>query len=269
LIIIVLAVRSVTLPGAREGIEFLFKPDFSKLDGSAILAALGQAFFSLSLGMGALITYGSYISKKEKLSTTAVQVTIADTSVAILAGVAIFPAVFAFGISPAEGPGLVYKTLPVVFQQMPAGILFGFLFFTLLLVAALTSSISVLEVVVAYFVEELKMHRRNATIMAAALITIFGILCSLSLGVLEIEFFDIFDFIASNILLPLGGLLISLFIGFYLEEKMVHEELSNKGKLRVPMFKFFIIVMRYIAPVAIGAVFLNEIGLFQLISKLF
>ena len=148
LIIIIISIRSVTLPGARAGIEFLFKPDFSKINGQVILEALGQAFFSMSIGMGTLITYGSYISKKDNLTSTAFAVSGADTLIAILAGVAIFPAVFAFGIDPAAGEGLVFITLPNIFQQMAGGYFWALLFFILLSVAALTSTISVLEVVV-------------------------------------------------------------------------------------------------------------------------
>jgi NSS family neurotransmitter:Na+ symporter len=267
-IIIILDIRAVTLPGAEEGLAFLFKPDFSKLTGEGMLNALGHAFFSLSLGMGTLITYSSYMSKQENLATTAVQVTIADTGIALLAGIAIFPAVFAFGIEPGAGPGLVFITLPNVFQQMPGGYYFCILFFLLLAVAALTSSISILEVVVAYFVEELKLARRTATIMAASAITIMGIPCSLSMGVwskvkfMDKTFFDWLDFIASNVLLPLGGLLIVAFVGWYLGREKTEAEVTNEGELKAGYLPLFMFLAKFVAPVVIAIVFLHGLGLF-------
>ncbi len=267
-IIIILDIRAVTLPGASEGLAFLFKPDFSKLTGEGMLNALGHAFFSLSLGMGTLITYSSYMSKQENLATTAVQVTIADTGIALLAGIAIFPAVFAFGIEPGAGPGLVFITLPNVFQQMPGGYFFCILFFLLLAVAALTSSISILEVVVAYFVEELKLARRAATIMAAAAITIMGIPCSLSMGVwskvkfMDRTFFDWLDFIASNVMLPLGGLLIVAFVGWYLGREKTEAEVTNEGQLKAGYLPLFMFLAKFVAPVVIAIVFLHGLGLF-------
>jgi NSS family neurotransmitter:Na+ symporter len=231
-LIVILCIRSVTLPGAKSGLEFLFKPDFSKINANVILEALGQAFFSLSIGMGTLITYGSYIRKDNNLPKIATQVSLTDTLIAILAGVAIFPAVFAFNIEPNSGPGLVFLTLPNIFQQMAGGYVFAILFFILLSVAALTSSISVLEVVVAYMVEELKMPRKKATIISSSAIALVGLACTLSwstfkdIGITfnqsattdmametseKMLIFDIFDFAASNIFLPLGGVLIVIF----------------------------------------------------------
>jgi NSS family neurotransmitter:Na+ symporter len=268
LIIVILDIRAVTLPGAGEGLAFLFKPDFSKLSAEGILSALGHAFFSLSLGMGTLITYSSYMSKKENLAITAVQVTIADTGIALLAGIAIFPAVFAFGIEPGAGPGLVFITLPNVFQQMPGGYFFCILFFLLLAVAALTSSISILEVVVAYFVEELKLARRAATIMAASAITIMGIPCSLSMGVwskvkfMDKTFFDWMDFIASNVMLPLGGLLIVAFVGWYLGREKTESEVTNEGELKAGYLPLFMFLAKFVAPAVIAIVFLHGLGLF-------
>ncbi len=279
-LIIVLCIRSVTLPGASKGLEFLFNPDFSKLNANSILEALGQAFFSLSIGMGTLITYGSYIPKSNNLSNTALQVSLADTLIAILAGIAIFPAVFAFDIAPGSGPGLVYITLPNIFQQMPGGSIFAVMFFLLLTVAALTSSISVLEVVVAYFSEELKIKRKSATWLATGLITAIGVLCTMSWGVLkDVSFtfsatetdmatggekmyiFDILDFAASNVFLPLGGLFIVLFVGWAMHRKNVHNEISNAGKFRTILLPIFMFIVKIIAPIAIALVFLNGIGL--------
>ncbi|MRT93495.1 sodium-dependent transporter [Ancylomarina sp. 16SWW S1-10-2] len=268
LIIIVLDIRSVTLEGASEGLNFLFRPDFSKLTADGVLSALGHAFFSLSLGMGTLITYGSYIGNNNNLAKTALQVTIADTLIAILAGIAIFPAVFAFGIEPSSGPGLVFITLPNVFQQMPGGFFFSILFFILLTVAALTSSISILEVVVAYFGEELKIKRKPATILATVMIAIVGVFCSLSMGLLKeytlfgLNLFDLLDWISANMLLPLGGLFISLFIGWFWGRKKVEEELAKGAKLTHALISTLIFVLKFIAPAAIAIVFLNGLGFF-------
>ncbi len=264
-IIIILDIRAITLPGAGAGLEFLFKPDFSKLTANGILMALGHAFFSLSLGMGTMITYGSYISKKENLGETALQVTIADTLIALLAGIAIFPAVFAFGIEPNAGPGLVFITLPNVFQQMPLGYLFSILFFILLTVAALTSSISILEVVVAYFVEDLKMNRKRATITATLAITLLGIPCSLSQGAVPLNiggmsFLDAMSWLTDNLLLPLGGLLIVAFVGWVLGRKEVEEEVTAGG-IKVSYIPLFMFLAKFVAPIAIALVFLNGVGI--------
>lgn len=265
LLIIVLCIRSVTLDGGKEGLSFLFKPDFSKVNAKTILYALGQAFFSLSLGMGALITYSSYFGKKENLATTAVEVALSDTLIAILAGVMIFPAVFAFGIEPSSGPSLVFITLPGIFQQMTGGDFFGAIFFILLAVAALTSTISLLEVVVAFFSEELKISRKKATVIATLAISVLGVFASLSFGPLkeytlfQKSIFDILDYVASNILLPLGGLLIVVFIGWFAGKKISKRELSNEGELRVNYFPVFNFIVKFIAPVAIAAIFIYSI----------
>ena len=266
-ILIGLSIKSVSLEGAKAGLDFLFKPDFSKLTGDGILSALGHAFFTLSLGMGTLITYGSYISKDNNLVSTVIQVTLADTVIAILAGIAIFPAVFAFGIAPTEGPGLIFITLPNVFHQMPGGFVFSILFFVLLTVAALTSSISILEVVVAYFKEEFNMGRRGATYLATILISILGVLCSLSMGVLSpytffgLNFFDLMDWISANLLLPIGGLFIAVFIGWFFGRKKVREEIANGGKLSGVALSAFIFLVKFIAPIAIAIVLMNKVGL--------
>jgi len=237
-ILVVLSIRSLTLPGAREGLVFLFKPDFSKITAGTVLEALGQAFFSLSIGMGTLITYGSYVQKNDNLANTAISVSLADTFIAVLAGVAIFPAVFAFGIDPAAEEGLVFITLPNIFQQMVGGYFFSLLFFILLGVAALTSTISVLEVVVAYSVEELKMTRKTATILATGLISILGVLAAGSWGwfrnmtLFGNNVFGLLNFTSANILLPLGGFFIVLFVGWFMGRKAVRAELSNESSLK-------------------------------------
>lgn len=269
-IILILNIRAITLPGAGEGLRFLFHPDFSKLTGEGILSALGHAFFSLSLGMGTLITYGSYIDKKNNLINTAINVTVADTMIAILAGVAIFPAVFAFGIEASSGPGLVFITLPNVFQQMPGGYIFSILFFLLLTVAALTSSISILEVVVAYFHEELKLKRKLATVFATTIIALLGVICSLSMGIFDhytffgLNFFDLLDWISANLLLPLGGLFISLFIGWIYGRKKVRAEIEKGGSISEVFLSVFMFLVRVIAPIAIAVVFLKGIGLLKI-----
>lgn len=270
-LIIVMTIRSVTLPGASEGLKFIFQPDFSKLNGKAILSALGQAFFSLSLGMGTLITYGSYIQKKENLPSMAASVALADTLIAVLAGVAIFPAVFAFQIDPAAGPGLVFVTLPNVFQQMPGGYFFGLLFFLLLTVAALTSAISLLEVVVSYFGEELNIGRKKATIIAVSIISVLGVFATLSFGPLaDVKLFgktifDTLDFTSSKIMLPLGGMFISIFVGWVLGKKVVTDEITNGGLLKIPFIHVFLFILKFIAPIAIALVFLQGTGLVEIV----
>ncbi len=268
-ILIILDIRALTLDGAKAGLEFLFKPDFSKVTSATLLEALGQAFFSLSLGMGVLITYGSYISKKDNLTNTAFEVAFFDTLVAILAGVAIFPAVFAFGIQPNAGPELVFLTLPNLFQQMAGGYFFAVLFFLLLVVAAVTSSISLLEVVVAYFVEEFGMSRKVATLYTAGGSLFLGILSTLSFGVLKDTtifgntVFDLLDFVSSNIMLPLGGLLIVIFVGWVLKKEDVRDELTNGGTLKLRFCGLFRFLIKFVVPVAIALVFMNSIGLIK------
>lgn len=266
-LIIIISIRSLTLSGAKEGLIFLFKPDFSKITWPVILDALGQAAFSLSIGMGTLITYGSYIQKDNNLPVTALQVSAADTLIAILAGVMIFPAVFAFNIDPAEGFGLVFIVLPNIFEQMAGGYFFGILFFVLLAIAALTSTVSVLEVVVAYFSEELNMTRRKATILGSVAISLIGIFATLSFGplanlkLLDRTIFGWFDFLSANILLPLGAIFIVLFVGWYLGKKNVKEELSNNGTVKLPLLNIFMIIVKVIAPLAIAMVFIYGLGL--------
>jgi NSS family neurotransmitter:Na+ symporter len=269
IIIIILDVKALSLPDAREGISFLFKPDFSKIKPNVILSALGQAFFSLSIGMGTLITYGSYIQKKHNLTSSAAIVIIADTTIAILAGVAIFPIVFHFGLKPTEGVALVFKTLPNIFPQMTGGTIFAMLFFILLSVAAITSSISLLEVIVAFFVERLKMRRINATIFATVSVSYLGTLCAMSEGgfsdfrLFNLNFFDLLDNTAAKILLPLGGFFIALFVGWFYGKDKTWMEISNNGKLKVGYLNILMFLIRYIAPLAIALVFLNGMGVFK------
>ena len=266
IILIFLVVRSLTLPGGNKGLEFLFKPDFSKVSANTFLNAMGQAFFSLSLGMGVLITYGSYIKKNENLSEIAGKVVFFDTLVAILAGVAIFPAVFAFALKPEAGPGLAFITLPGIFEYMPGGYFFGVFFFLLLLVSALTSSISLLEVTVAFLTEEFKISRKVSTIWSSLLVALLGILATLSFGVLsdfhifKKTIFDFLDNLTANILLPVGGFLIVIFVGWFMDYKQIREELTNQAKYKARLFEVYMFLIRYIVPLAIFIVFLNSIG---------
>ncbi len=266
-LIIIMGIRSVTLPGASKGLAFLFHPDFSKITWKVVLEALGQAAFSLSIGMGALITYGSYIQKENNLTVTAFQVAIADTVIAVLAGVMIFPAVFAFNIDPTEGFGLVFIVLPNIFEQMVGGYFFSVIFFILLAIAALTSTISLLEVVVAYFSEELKMTRKKATLIGTVAISAIGVFCTLSFGslsnvkIFNQTIFGIFDWVTANLFLPFGALLIVLFLGWYLGKKVMIEQITNQGQIKVKVMHILIFLIKYIAPVAITFVFLYGLGI--------
>lgn len=271
-LVLLLAIRSLTLDGASDGVKFLLYPDFSKLQGDSILAALGQAFFSLSLGMGCIITYGSYVKKEENLLKISLMTAFADTGFAILAGLAVMPAVFAFGISPSEGPSLVFITLPQIFAQLPFGNILSIIFFIILLVAAITSAISLLEVIVAYMTEELKFTRRNAVIISFLIIGFLGSLSSLSEGVLS-DFkifgktiFDTFDFMSSNVFLPIGGLLVVLFVGWKMASKDVKDELSSGGAIRLNgvLFGGIMFIIKFIAPIAISVVLLNSLGLIKI-----
>ncbi len=218
--------------------------------------------------MGTLITYGSYIRKDEKLASSAAWVAVADTSVAVIAGVAIFPAVFALGGSPASGSGLTFIVLPGIFQKIPLGNIFAMLFFLLLAIAALTSTISVLEVIVAFLTEELKITRRKATIAATLAVSVLGIVTVLSLGALSNatifgkNLFSFMEYLTSNIMLPLGGLLIVLFIGWFFSPQLTKRELTNNGQLKERLVPVFMFIVKFLAPVAIAMVFLYSLGIF-------
>ena len=263
LILIVLGISSVTLPGAAEGLTFLFKPDFSKITGDVLISALGQGFFSLSLGMGVLITYGSYVKKSDNLTSTAFSVVLADTLIALLAGIVIFPAAFSFGINPEAGMGLVFNTIPMIFNQMAGGYVFCIVFFVLLAIAALTSTISLLEVVVAYISEERHISRKWATVWACLVSMALGCFASLSLmdgtpfKLAGKTVFDLLDFISSNIMLPIGGVLISIFVGWKLGKAKFFDEVTNEGTIKSSLKNVIFFIIKYLAPVAITIVFIR------------
>ncbi len=269
LMVVILAVYSINLPNAEIGIGFLLQPDFSSLTPHVILDALGQGLFSLSLGIGIVITYSSYMGRTENLTKMAIITIIMDLIFALLAGFVILPAVFSFGFQPDEGPGLLFIILPEVFAQMPFGRIFSIFFFIVLFIAALTSAVSLLEVIIAYLSEEWKLTRRKALILAGIALSITGAFCSLSLGLLSDitlfgnNLFDAFDKLSSIYLMPLGALFISLFIGWKMKPADIHDELSNSNKLKLRSFNLFLFIVRYFVPLAIIVIFLNKLGLFD------
>ena len=263
--VLAIAVYSLMLPGAGKGVDYLFNPDFSKIDGKACAAALGQAFFSLSLGFGTIMTYASYVDKKENIMFQSTATAVSDLMFALISGLAIMPAVFAFGLNPQSGPGLVFETLPYVFSQMPAGGIIAIVFFLALLVAALTSSISMLEVAVAYLVEEKGFTRIRACVVLFIVCWAVGSLCSLSFGPLSDvkiagqSIFDFFDNLSSNILMTLGSLLTVLFVGWRLKKTDIYDEFTNGGTLsaNAKIFGVLWFLIRYVCPLAIIFIFVS------------
>lgn len=250
-----------------EGVEFLFKPDFSKLTGGAVLTAMGHAFFTLSLGMGAIMIYGSYLPENTSIARTSIIISLADTAVALLAGLAIFPIVFAFPeLTPGAGPGLIFQTLPIAFANMPGGQLFGTLFFVLIVVAAWTSSISLIEPAVAWLVENHGMNRVRAAVWAGLATWLVGIATVLSFSHWAFDFnflgtvkhngvFDILDILTANIMLPVGGLLIAIFAGWMMKQKHSKDELGLNRSYKIWQF-----LIRYVAPLLVSVVILNLFG---------
>jgi NSS family neurotransmitter:Na+ symporter len=261
-LVIVMCGRSLTLEGADAGWAFFTQPKWEDVHFKTIIEALGQAFFSLSLGMGTIITYGSYMDRKTDIVEAGVTVVILDTVIAVLAGVMVLPAVFAFNLDPAAGPGLTFVTLPHVFSQMPGGIVFGPLFFLLLAIAALTSAVSLLEVVTAYFVDELGMSRKRITIWAGVLGFLLCIPSSLSLGVWSDYtvfgkgFLDLMDFLATNIMMPIGGMAIALFAGWVVPQALVLDMTNGQPKYQ-GLAKVWLFFVRFASPLAIFVVMLN------------
>ena len=264
-LILVIMLFGLTLPGSWRGVEYLVKPDFSKITAEVAASAMGQAFFSLSLGIGTILTYASYMKKDENIVSSGTYTAFSDLLFAFLAGFVIMPAVFAAGIAPSEGAGLVFETLPYIFSQMQTGSVVAILFFVTILVAALTSSISLLEVGVAYMVEEKGWSRRRSTLVLAAGVWVVGALCSLSFGPLEgvkilgLSIFDFFDQFCSNWLMPLGGLLFTLFVGWYMRKADVRDELTSGGRFNRRIFGAVYFLIRYVAPVGILMVFLTNL----------
>ncbi|WP_295935839.1 sodium-dependent transporter [uncultured Alistipes sp.] len=267
-VLIILAVHSLTMPGSADGLRFLFAPDFSKVTPTTILVALGQAFFSLSIGIGTMVTYASYFKPDTNLRHTALNVTILDSLVAILAGIVIFPAVFSAGIEPSSGPSLVFITLPGIFNGMPLSVLWSSVFFLLLVVAALTSTISLHEVVTVYLHEEWRMSRKAAAWTTTTATAILASVASLSLGVLGewticgLSVFDSLDFLTANILLPAGGFFTCIFVGWRLDQRILKAQITNDGELRFRIYKVFSHLLKYICPVVLLLVFLDNLGLF-------
>ena len=267
-LLILCVLRSLTLPGAYSGIEFLLKPDFSKVTVSVILSALGLAFFKLSVGTGTMVTYGSYFTEDNNLIGTAGKVAIADTGVSLLAGLAIFPAVFSFGLAPTEGPGLLFNTVPLIFAKMPGGSILSIIFFGLTAMAATMATISLLEVLIALFTEELKISRKKSIIINISIIVLIGSLAALSAnpdGVLAhikifgFTIFDSFDKFVSNILLPINGLLVILLLGYGLSKDFIIEQLTNKGTLKnQKVVSLLMFIIKYVTPILILIVFVKS-----------
>ena len=273
ILLLIIVSASCMLPNAYKGIEFLFKPDFSKITSDVFLSALGQSFYSLSIAMGCLCTYASYFSKETNLTKSASQIAIIDCMVAILAGLMIFPAAFSVGVNPDSGPSLIFITLPNVFQQafssVPAvGYVVSLLFFVLLSLAALTSLMSLHEVSTAFFQEELGTTRKRAALIVTVTTSVIGAFCSLSLGAVdELSFFgkamfDWFDFVTGQIFLPVVGFLTCIFIGWFVPHKIVRDEFSNYGELKgyVRYFHRYLFLIKYVCPLAILLIFLHQFG---------
>ena len=267
-VLIALSIHSLLMPGGGEGLRFFFKPVFSKVTPSTVLVALGQAFFSLSIGIGTMVTYASYFKPETNLRHTALNVTILDTLVAVLAGVVIFPAVFSVGIEPSSGPSLVFITLPSIFNGMPLSMVWSTVFFLLLVVAALTSTISLHEVITAYLHEEWHMSRRAAAWTTTAATTLLGAVASLSVGVWSgwkpfgLTLFDLLDYVTANILLPVGGLFTCIFVGWKLDQQVLKDQITNNGTLKFRIYTLFIVLLRYFCPLVMLMLFLDNLGVF-------
>lgn len=271
-LLVVVVIGSCMLPGAGKGVEFLFRPDFSKMNSGVFLAAMGQSFYSLSIGMGCICTFASYFSRKANLMKTAVNIVVIDSLIAILAGLMIFPAAFSVGINPDSGPSLIFITLPNVFKEafatMPIiGTVIAIMFYVLLSLAALTSLISLHEVSTAFFYEELHTTRKKAATLVTVSLCVLGALCSLSIGGRDWlviggkSLFDLFDFVTGQIMLPIAGFLTCIFLGWVVPRQTVKDEFTNWGTLRSTLFGVYILLIRYVCPVCIVAIFLNQLGI--------
>lgn len=271
-LLLIIVVASCLLPGADKGVDFLLRPDFSKMTKSMFLGALGQSFYSLSIAMGCICTYASYFSRQTNLLKSALQISVIDTIVAILAGLMIFPAAFSVGVNPDSGPSLIFITLPNVFNQafggMPAvGWVVSLLFYLLLSVAALTSLMSLHEVSTSFFFEELHITRKKGAVIVTVSCGIIGVLCSLSLGSWDflriggMDLFDLFDFVTGQIFLPLGGMLTCVFLGWFVPRKTVRDEFTNWGTVSGAFFGIYLFLLRFVCPLAILAIFLHQFGI--------
>lgn len=270
-LLVILVVASCTLPGAMKGVEFLLKPDFSKVDENVLLEALGQAFFSLSLGTACLCTYASYFGRQTNLLKSAGQIALIDTVIAVLAGLMIFPAAFSVGVNPDSGPSLIFITLPNVFQQafgsMPvAAYIISVLFYALLVLAALTSTISMHEIGTAFFYEEGKISRKKGAWIETIVCCIIGVVCSLSQGAVEglgffgKDFLTNCDNLTAQLLMPIGSLVTCIFLGWYVPKKVVRDEFTNWGTLKGTLFGVFLFMIRFVSPLCIFAIFLHQFG---------
>lgn len=267
LLLLAFCINSFSMPGLKEGLHFMFYPDFSAINSSVILGALGQAFFSLSLGLGCMMTYGSYFNNENRLGRTAMTTALLDSLIAIISGVIIFPTVFSFGLSPEAGPTLVFEALPYIFTRLPWGGVWATLFFLLLFLASLTSTVSISEISISYLCEEKHMRRIKATIISSLIALVGALLCALSFGSLSnfkifgLTLFDLFDYVSSNICLPLGGMILSIFVGWVIKRKFIDDQLTDYGKFRFRMMPLLVFALRWICPAAILLVFLNSIGI--------
>ncbi len=267
-LIIICCIRALTLEGAKEGLKFLFAVDFSKLKPSVIVAALGLSFFKLSLGMGTMTTYGSYFTEDNNIIQTSAKVAFADTIVSLLAGIAIFPVVFTFRLEPGSGPGLLFNTIPLVFSRIPFGNILLIAFFLLTSIAATTAMLSIVEVPVAYMIEEKNYSRKKSVLITSGIIFIIGVLTvhktSLfgNIIIFNKNFFDLFDYISSNIAMPIGGLLIAVVVAFVIKSENVKKELSNNNSLNNNFtIEIYLFVLKYITPLLLIVVFLNALGI--------
>ncbi len=271
ILIIVCAIRALTLEGARQGIDFLFSVNFSAITPAVLLSALGLAFFKLSIGMGTMMTYASYFTSDNNMPATSAKVALSDVGVSMLAGLAVFPVVFTFGLEPGNGPGLLFNTIPLVFSRIPFGNILLIAFFFLASIAATTAMTSMFAVPVSVLTESLNMKKGKAVLLTGGVVFLIGILTvhpSSLLGNITIlgkTFFDSFDYISSNLLMPIGGLLISIFVGYFVRKDDLVDELSNNGTLNNGSYlRLFRLLLKYITPILLVIIFLNSIGLLKL-----
>lgn len=266
-LLILLALNSIRLDGFSEGMNFLFNPDFSKITSKTILDALGQVFFTLSVGMGVMITYSSYVTKQDNLPRSKAMITVIDTSIAIIAGIAIFPAVFTYGIAPSEGPSLVFLTLPNVFAQIPGGYFIAIAFFAMLTIAAITSAMSIMEMMTAYLIEEFRIKRLRAIsyislgVFVLATLSALSQVDSINIRIFGLNVFDFLDTLSSNYLLTIGGFFTAVFVGWAFDKHLLKKTFTSGGRYAKALYLPFRFIIRYIVPVAVAIIFLSKIGL--------